>query len=46
MITITDILSMSLSELEARLKDMGEPKFRASQIYECMEGCVELWKEI
>lgn len=34
MITITDILSMSLSELESRLKDMGEPKFRASQIYE------------
>ncbi len=34
MINITDILSLSLSELELILKEMSEPKFRAAQIYE------------
>ncbi len=34
MIIITDILSMSITELELFLKELGEPKFRASQIYE------------
>lgn len=31
---MTDILSLELSELESLLKDMGEKKFRASQIYQ------------
>lgn len=31
-----DILSMSLSELEAIVLSLGEPKFRAKQIYEWM----------
>lgn len=30
----TDLKSMNLSELEAFLKELGEPKFRAKQVYE------------
>ena len=34
MITITDILSLTLDELTSLLLNMGEKKFRAAQIYE------------
>lgn len=33
MMTKTDILSMNLEQLEQRLKEWGEPKFRAKQLF-------------
>ena len=34
--TKIDIKSLSLSELEDSIKELGEPKFRAKQLYEWM----------
>ena len=36
--TKTDLLSMSLTELEAYCKEIGEPKFRAGQIFKWMHA--------
>ena len=44
---VVDVLSLSLEEWEARLRGMGEPKFRAKQIVEWLyEKRVRHWDEM
>ena len=43
----TDILSMSFDELSVALKDMGEPAFRAKQVYSWLHGvCVTTFDDM
>lgn len=42
----TDIKSLSLNELENLIKQMGEPKFRASQIFKWLQNGVETFDEM
>lgn len=41
-----DIKSLYLSELEALLKEMGEPKFRAAQIFKWLHSGVQTFEEM
>ena len=41
-----DILSMTLDELTFEIKEMGQPKYRAAQIYKWLhEKKVSRWKD-
>ena len=42
----TDIKSLNLLELENLIKEMGEPKFRASQIFKWLQSGVESFDEM
>lgn len=42
----TDIKSMNLAEIEAFLSDMGEPKFRAKQIFKWLQSGAERFDEM
>lgn len=42
----TDIKSLSLNELENLIAQMGEPKFRASQIFKWLQNGVETFDEM
>lgn len=43
---MVDIKSMSLSELEARFDEIGQPGFRAKQVFKWLHRCVESFDEM